>query len=231
MHIGLIGGIGVAATLVYYARLTAAMAARGKPLELTIVHAQVADLARNNPADNRAEQAAIYAALIGRLKASGADCAAITSLGGHFCFAETEAISPLPLVSAVEPIDGFLAARGLKRVGLLGTEVVMRTKLYGRLRAVEAVLPEDIDGVGSAYRAMASDGRCDAARRAFFHEAGRRLIAAGAEAVLLAGTDLGLAFDGEAPGYAAIDALDAHVAVLARLASGEATLAEATRWP
>ena len=48
----------------------------------------------------------------------------------------------------------------------------------------------------------------------------------GAEAIVLAGTDLNLAFDGQDPGYRVIDALDVHVDVLARLAAGETSLAE-----
>ena len=227
MHIGLIGGIGVAATVAYYQRLTAAMAARGKRLELTIVHADVRDLARNNAADDRAAQAAIYAGLIDRLRAAGAGCAAITSIGGHFCFAETEALSSLPLVSAVEPLDDFFAAEGLRRVGLLGVEGVMRSKLYGQLRRTEAVIPADPGAVGAAYRDMAITGACDEARRALFVEAGRGMVEAeGAEAVILAGTDLGLAFDGREAGYRVIDALDVHVDLLARIAAGETAPAE-----
>ena len=49
----------------------------------------------------------------------------------------------------------------------------------------------------------------------------------GAQAIVLAGTDLNLAFDGQDAGYPVIDALDVHVDVLARLATGAMTLAEA----
>ena len=129
MHIGLIGGIGPAATVSYYRRLCARMRQLDVPLELTIVHADVTTLIRNNLADRREEQAAIYAALIDRLKAAGAECVGITSLGGHFCFDETARVASLPLVSAVAPLDGFFAGEGLSRVGLLGTRVVMRTRL------------------------------------------------------------------------------------------------------
>ena len=121
MHIGLIGGIGPAATLVYYQRLCAAMAERRARLELTLVQADIHELIANNLADRREAQAVIYAGLIDRLKAAGADCAAITSIGGHFCFEETVARSSLPLVSAVEPLDHFFAAEGIGCVGLLGT--------------------------------------------------------------------------------------------------------------
>lgn len=225
MHIGLIGGIGPAATVVYYQRLCAAMAARGQPLDLTLVQADIHELIANNLADRRAAQAVVYAGLIDRLKAAGADCAAITSLGGHFCYAETVARSSLPLVSAVEPLDAFFASEGIGTVGLLGTRVVMRTKLYGQLLQTRAIaLDDEIEELGQLYQDMAVEGFCDAATRARFLDAGQRLADAGAEAVVLAGTDLNLAFDGQETGYRVIDALDVHVALLADLASGRASL-------
>ena len=225
MHIGLIGGIGPAATIVYYQRLCAAMAARGVPLELTVVQADIHTLIRNNLADRRAEQAEIYAQLIDRLKAAGAECAAITSLGGHFCFDETVALSALPLVSAVAPLDAFFVREGIGTVGLLGTRVVMRTKLYGQLQRTRAIaLEEEIEGLGQLYQDMAVAGTCDATTRARFLDAGQSLMDRGAEAVVLAGTDLNLAFDGRETPYRVIDALDVHVAVLADLASGSRSL-------
>nr|WP_092430173.1 aspartate/glutamate racemase family protein [Alloyangia pacifica] len=227
MHIGLIGGIGVAATVVYYQRLTAAVAALGAPLELTIVQADVQELIRNNLSDNRAAQAEVYARLIDRLAAAGCDCAAITSLGGHFCFEETVARSTLPLVSAVAPLDDYFAAEGLRRVGLLGTRVVMRTRLYGQLARTEAVaLDTETEALGQRYQDMAVAGCCTDEDRAAFFDAGHRMVRdMGAEAIVLAGTDLNLAFDGaQDPGYRIIDALDVHVDLLARLATGSASL-------
>ncbi len=223
MHLGLIGGIGPAATVVYYQQLTKKMRQKGCRLELTIVQADVYDLLKNNLADQRDAQAAIYAELITRLKAAGADCAAITSLGGHFCFAETAKISALPLISAVTPLDDYFAAQGLKRVGLLGTAVVMRTQLYGQLAKTKAIAPDsDLDVLGKLYQDIAISGTCTDAQRAVLFEEGRKMVEdQGAEAIILAGTDLNLAFDGQHnPGYPVIDALDVHVAVLADLASG-----------
>ncbi|MEX0369263.1 MAG: aspartate/glutamate racemase family protein [Tateyamaria sp.] len=221
MHIGLIGGIGPAATVSYYQQLTSAMRAIGHPLELTIVNADVDTLLANNTAGNKAAQARVYAELIDRLQAAGADCVAITSLGGHFCFEETVPLSSLPLVSAVAPLDAFFASKGMKTVGLLGTGVVMRTKLYGQLEQTEAVVPDAVEPVGQAYTDMAIAGVCDEAQRAFFIAEGRKLMDAGAEAVILAGTDLNLAFDGREVGYPVVDALDVHVDQLVRLASGQ----------
>ena len=46
MHIGLIGGIGPAATEFYYRNLVRAHAAANRAMELTIVHADMRDLFR-----------------------------------------------------------------------------------------------------------------------------------------------------------------------------------------
>jgi aspartate racemase len=216
MHLGLIGGIGVAATIVYYQRLTAAVAARGARLDLTIVHGDIQELIRNNLADRRQEQARAFLPLVERLARAGCDCAALTSLGAHFCFAELEALSPLPLVSGVAPLDDHFAEAGIRRIGLLGTRVVMRTRLYGQLKRTEALALDDaIETLGQAYQDVAVAGVCTPAQRRLFLEAGARMMAAGAEAIVLAGTDLNLAFDGVDAGYPVIDALDVHVGVLA----------------
>ena len=228
MHIGLIGGIGVAATVSYYERLTKEVAGRGQKLELTIVHADVQTLIANNAANPRAEQAQIYAGLIDRLKAAGCDCASITSLGGHFCYGETVDRSSLPLVSGVSPLDTYFAHQGIQTVGLLGTRVVMATRLYGQLTQTTAVALDDrIEQLDNAYIDMAVAGTCDDARRAMFIEAGRQMVAdQGAEAIVLAGTDLSLAFGGVTTDYPVIDALDVHVGVLADLATGRVALSE-----
>lgn len=226
MHLGLIGGIGPASTVVYYQQLTAAMRLAGVSLELTMVNADANVLVKNNLADDRAAQAQVYAGLIDRLKAAGADCAVITSLGGHFCFDETVAASPLPLVSGVAPLDVAFAEQAIETVGLLGTAVVMRTKLYGQLTKTKAIAPTDIDASGQMYLDMALSSVCTDAQRSAFFDQGQNLIDAGADAVVLAGTDLNLAFDGRDTGYKVIDALDVHVSLLVDLATGKANLAD-----
>lgn len=226
MHIGLIGGVGVAATIVYYQRLTDAVKRRGVPLRLTIAHADIATLVRTNREDLRQEQAEAFLQQVEDLAGAGADCAALSSIGAHFCYDELKAMSPLPLVSAIAPLDDYFAGEGLARVGLLGTRVVMRTGLFGQLRRTEPVVIEgEIDHIGQTYQDVAVAGACGPRERDLFLDAGRRLVAEhGAEAVVLAGTDLNLAFAGAAPGYRVIDALDVHVDLLARLATGETPL-------
>jgi aspartate racemase len=226
MHVGLIGGIGPAATELYYRGLVAAHTAYTDgmadppPMDLTIVHAEVRDLARNFNAGKPKEQAEIFARLVDRLKGAGAGMAAVTSIGGHFCIDELRAVSPLPLIEAIPVLDADLAGRGLERVGLLGTRGVMESGVYGGLRSIDWVAPpaDALDIVHDDYVAMAISGVITEDRRARLFRAGKALCEdQGAEAVVLAGTDLFLAFDGRDCGFPVIDAAEVHIAEIHRL--------------
>lgn len=218
MHIGLIGGIGPAATEFYYRGLIDRHAAADTCPDLTIAHADVRDMVRNLAARDPAAQAQIFARLVHRLKAAGAEAAVVTSMGGHFCIQQLEAISPLPMINGVTAVAEEIARRGLKSIGIMGTRMVMETGLYGSLAPLRIVLPEGdaLQRVHETYGAMASIGRVTAAQRGFFHVMGRRLIDRGADAVLLGGTDLFLAFQGEDPGYPVLDSADIHVEAVYR---------------
>lgn len=226
MHIGLIGGIGVAASVVYYQRLAALMEKKNSVLRMTLSHGDIHTLIKNNLADNRQPQAEIFAKQIDELKSAGADIAALTSLGAHYCFEELQSLSSLPLVSGVAPLDHHFAKLGIKRVGLLGTRIVMQSRLYGQLLKTEAVvLDADIETIGQTYQDVAVAGVCTPAQRELFLNAGQSMVEEqGADAIVLAGTDLNLAFDGQETSYPIVDALDVHVDLLASLAAGETEL-------
>ena len=97
MQIGLIGGIGRAATDHYYRSLIYAFAEKNASLELTIVHADTRTLLDNLASNDAAPQVAIYMKLTDRLAAAGAGCVAVTSIAGHFCIDAYKASSPHPL--------------------------------------------------------------------------------------------------------------------------------------
>lgn len=213
MHIGLIGGIGPAATDFYYRGLIERHVASGIPLDVTICHADVREMSRNLTGKNPGRQAEIFAKLVHRMKDAGAVAAAITSMGGHFCVDQLTAISPLPILNAIPAVDAALARMKLKKIGILGTRTVMESRLYSGIPSVEVVPTEGeaLDRVHSNYVDMATVGRVTDAQRRVFFEAGRELCARGAEAIMLGGTDLFLAFAGHDPGFAVIDCADIHV--------------------
>jgi aspartate racemase len=221
MHVGLIGGIGPAATEFYYRGLVRAFAAANRKLELTIVNAEVREMTRNLTAQSPQAQAEIFAELIGRLKAAGAKAAAVTSMGGHFCIKELMAISPLPLINAIPELDAYFGKMGVKRIGILGSGAVMSSKFYGGVTSVEIAAPKggDLDEVGKRYLALATAAVATDDDRRFFREAGRKLVEdQRADVVVLAGTDLFLAFDGTSPGYKLADAADIHIGAIVRAA-------------
>jgi aspartate racemase len=225
MHIGLIGGIGPAATEHYYRGLVERHAASGTPLELTIAHADVRDLSRNLASHDAVKQAGLFLRLVRRLEAAGAGAAAVTSMGGHFCIKELEAVSPLPILNAIPEVDAAIRQGGLKTIGILGTRLVMESGLYGGITAARIVLPqgEALDEVHNNYVDMAIAGRVTDAQRRVFFAIGQQLCREqGAEAVMLGGTDLFLAFAGQDCGFPVIDCAEVHVAAIYRKSAGEA---------
>lgn len=219
MHIGLIGGIGPAATDLYYRALIDRHAAGGTVPEITIVHADVKTMSANLVAGRAQGQAEIFARLVGRLKAAGAQAAAVTSMGGHFCINELEPIAPLPMLHGPVAVAQAIRDRGIKAIGILGTRLVMSTGLYGHIKSARVIVPEGplLDQVHDSYVAMAGIGRITEGQKSFFQKMGAKLCREqGADAILLGGTDLFLAFQGQDPGYSVLDAADIHAEAIYR---------------
>lgn len=221
MHIGLIGGIGPAATDFYYRRLISRFANEGVPLELTIVHADTPTLLGNLAANNAAAQVAIYVALTNRLVSAGAQCAVVTSIAGHFCIEAFKAVSPLPVVDLISAVGLAIDQRGLKRVGIIGTSAAMQTKLYGGVPNAELVAPsgKDLDDVHQAYVTMAAAGMVTQAQRDVFNTVSHKLLdEAGCEAIMLGGTDLAMVFNEQEAAFPLVDCAGIHADAIARLA-------------
>lgn len=223
MHIGLIGGIGPAATLVYYDALSRQCAQAGQRLHLTVANADTREMIANMEAGRPDLQAAVFAGYIDQLKASGCKAVAITSMGGHFCVKELKAISSLPIISAVPALEACFAARGYRTVGVMGTRAVMRTGIYG-VRATEVIAPDGdaLDEVHAQYLSIAVAAVATSEQRAFFKAAGQALIDRGADVVILGGTDLSVAFADD-PGYPILDSALVHAEAIGRVAMDEAS--------
>jgi aspartate racemase len=221
MHIGLIGGIGPAATDFYYRRLITTFARKNAVLELTMAHADTPTLLKNLARNDVAAQTAIYSRLTERLVSAGAECVAITSIAGHFCIDDFKAVSQLPVVDLIDEVSRTIEARGLKRIGILGTRTVMETRFYGRIASAEVIPPSepDLDDVHQAYSSMAAAGVITEKQRSIFYEASHRLLENyGAEAIMLGGTDLALAFTEDTTEFPLIDCAGIHADAISRLA-------------
>ena len=79
------------------------------------------------------------------------------------------------------------------------------------------VLPagEALQQVHEAYREMAFEGRITEPRREVFLSAGRQMMREqGADAIMLGGTDLFLAFEGQNPGFPLVDCAAIHIGAI-----------------
>jgi len=222
MHIGLVGGIGPAATNYYYRCMIEAAARHAFDLNLTIVHADSPTLLGNQASGDKAAQVAIFSRLAERLKTAGAETVAITSIAGHFCIEEFKRISPLPVIDMIKEVNRAIRDMGLQKVGILGTRTVMETGFYGGIESADVISPSkvDLEDVHQAYVEMASAGTVTENQREVFLSVSCRLIAESrAEAIILGGTDLFLAFDGRDVSFEVIDCAKVHIDVIAKLAA------------
>jgi len=219
MQIGLIGGIGPAATDFYYRSLIAKFSAIKKPLELTIVHADAPTLLSNLEKNDVDTQVEIYRQLTERLASAGAECVAVTSIAGHFCIEEFKQCSPLKVIDMLTIVDEAVSVRKLSRIGILGTRTVMETKFYAGISAAKVIAPtgSKLDEVHAAYISMAASGQVTKSQRAVFDSACSWLIEhEGVEVIMLGGTDLGLVYKEGQTEFKLVDCAAIHVDAIVR---------------
>ena len=222
MQIGLIGGIGPAATNYYCRRLISEFASRKAALEMTIVHADAPTLLRNLECNDVDAQVKIYNRLTDRLVAAGAECVVVTSIAGHFCIDTFKENSLLHVIDMLTEVDKVVRAKELTRVGILGTRTVMETRFYSGISTAEVIPPKGstLDDVHSAYVAMATSGRVTSSQRTVFDSACDQLIQeAEVDAIMLGGTDLALVYDEHQTVFPVVNCAAIHVEAVVRTAT------------
>lgn len=215
--LGLIGGLGPGATVHYYRGLLAAHEKQGRVPRMLIAHADVTR-ARLLAEEMKLEELARYlGGLIESMAAGGAEMTAIVAVTPHICAAELIRLSPLPLIDMVTEVAEAIRARGLKRVALFGTRSTVESRMFGRL-GVDVVMPkpDEIDFIHNTYLDVLYD-RSTPAQVDRLREQARTLIARdGAEAVLIAGTDLAMVFNESNAGFPTLDCAGVHIAAITR---------------
>jgi aspartate racemase len=217
--IGLVGGLGVGAAVHYYRELAAATDRIGQPLQLSMVHAQMSRVFEHASAGDRDGLARYLAGIFSQLQASGATIGVIPALTPHLAIDELLAIAPLPLVSMLDAVNTEIAARGLKRVALLGTRFVVESNLFGKLQGVDVVRPsaDDITIIHDTYSQLAREGAVTDAKRTRLIEIAQSLCDRhSVDAILLAGTDLAVLFNETNTPFPSLDCARAHIEAIVR---------------
>jgi len=217
--LGLIGGLGPGATIHYYQQLLATHAAHGRTPHLLIIHADMSRVLKDVADGNLSGLAHYLAGLIERLAGGGATLAAISAIAPHICIPQLVPLSRLPIVDIVEETARCVRDRKLAHVALFGTRFAMETRLFGRLRDVDVVMPrpDELDHIHDTDTRIAREGagtseQADSLRRL----ADTLRERDGVEAIVLAGTDLALLFDEASAGFPAIDCVRLHVDAIVR---------------
>ncbi|MEM7067268.1 MAG: amino acid racemase [Pseudomonadota bacterium] len=213
MHIGLIGGIGPAATDFYYRRLISTLGAKDVAFDITIAHANAPTSLQNITENNVDEQLAVYTRLTDRLAVAGAEMVVVTSIAGHFCIEPFKEVSSLPVINMIEETNKQVANMGFDKIGILGTRTVMESRFYGGITSAEIIPPQgdQLDQVHKAYVTMAASGEVNDQQRGVFAEACEMLLEGqGAEAIMLGGTDLTLVYDQNHVEFPVIDCAAIH---------------------
>ena len=217
--IGLIGGLGVGATVYYYRELVKAHAARGFVPNLLIVHADVNRVLHYAATGDVAQMAEYLLVLIRRLEAAGAKVAAIPAITPHMCEPELSPRSPIPLLSLVDEIVGEVRRRELRRVALFGTRFTIETGLFGRLKAADVVSPttSEIEFIHQAYLQIVNSGSGTEEQHQGLRQVAHTLIEReNVDAIILAGTELSLIFNEANLDFPHIDGSRLHLDAIMR---------------
>jgi aspartate racemase len=219
--VGIVGGLGVGATVHYYEKIAAACTARGIVPDLLFNHADANTgqvFIRAGRLDRLGDYLAPY---IDQFATGGAQAVAIPAVTPHIAIAEIKARTKVPLINIMETLGAELRARKLKRVALFGTIYTMQGSLWGQVTDAEIVKPQpdEMTFVGEAYQRL-----LDTQTPAPGDIERLREIAAtlqkrdGIETILLAGTDLTVIFDEANAGFPCIDVARPHIdAIVERL--------------
>ena len=150
------------------------------------------------------------------LEAAGADALLICTNTMHRVADDVEQAVSIPLLHIADPTAARIRAEGYRRVGLLGTAFTMEQDFYtGRLRERHGldVLVPDAPDREAVHRIIYDElvaGRLEPASRAVFREVIGRLIAAGAEAVILGCTEIMLLVRPEDSAVPLFDTTEIH---------------------
>ncbi|MBU1049516.1 amino acid racemase [Candidatus Bipolaricaulota bacterium] len=218
--IGILGGMGPAATIEYFRRLVAAT-----PAAFDQAHVRI--LIDNNPHipdrtdaifGSGPDPSPVLASMARGLAASGADFLTMPCNTGHFF---KDAIRSAVDIPFIDMIVETVRALTVHKVGLLATTGTLRTGLYAAacaMRDIQLITPNETDQelVMDIIRRVKAGGSGASVQR---HAASitARLADKGAEAVIAGCTEISLISGKDMP-VCWIDALDCLVASALRLA-------------
>ena len=199
--IGLIGGMSWESSAEYYRIINEAVRDRlgnphsAKSIMVSVDFAEVEALQRQGRW-TEATQMMVEAAQ--RVERGGADFVVICTNTMHKMADEVQAAIRIPLLHIADAAAEKVKARGLRKVGLLGTKFTMEEEFYrGRLvhgHGLQVLIPDEEDRA-IVHRVIYEElvaGKINPASKAQFRRIIAGLVGQGAEGIILGCTEIGL---------------------------------------
>ena len=221
--LGLIGGTGPESTVAYYKGIEYGVqrkSGRNFFPNLTIESLSVFDVLAFCEKRDYAGLTAYLLNGIRNLAAAGARYAALTGITPHIVFEELSSASPIPLVSMVDAARDDAAARGFKKICLLGTLPTMEGTFFQSSfakRGIEVITPNAGERrfIGTKIETELEFGKVLPDTRSEFKAIAERVIREEqAQAVVLGCTELPLIFADVSLPVPYIDVMQVHIAAL-----------------
>jgi aspartate racemase len=217
--IGILGGMGPAATVDLMARIVAATPARGDEDHLHLLIDSNPQVANRNLAiaGMGPSPAPVLVAMARGLEAQGAEMLAIACNSAHAWAGDIRAATGIPLVSMIEATVAAIPA-GIRRVGLLAADACLAAGLYQKPIA-EAGLDTLVADDQSAFMRLVygvKAGETGPGARAGMADIAKRLVDRGAEVIVAACTEVPLLLAAADVTVPLIDSTDALVRQLIR---------------
>ena len=233
LTVGLIGGMSWESSQLYYRLLNQGVKRRlgglhsASCLMYSVDFAEIEALQHAGDWDAAGERLAAAARAV---QAAGADCLVLCTNTMHKVAPSIEAAVSIPFLHIGDASAAAIRAAGLDRVGLLGTRFTMEQEFYrDRLarHGLEVLVPEPADRelVHRVIYAELCQGRCEADSRRQYRRIIGQLAAAGAEAILLGCTEIGLLVGAQDSPVPVFDSTEIHAAAAVSFALGEAASA------
>lgn len=197
--LGLIGGMSWESSAEYYRLINAGVRDRLGELRsarILMWSFDFAEIEALQHAGRWDDAAALLVEAARRLERGGAECLVICTNTMHRMADAVQAAVAVPLLHIADPTAARIRAAGLGRVGLLGTAFTMEQDFYrGRLEAKHGleVLVPDAEDRAVVHRIIYEElvqGRVEAVSRDAYRAVIARLVARGAEAVILGCTEI-----------------------------------------
>ncbi len=217
--LGIIGGLGPESTVDYYRfiieeyrRRTGTNASPPMLINSLDIERGIALVS----ADDFSGLAAYIGDGLQRLARAGADFAVMAANTPHIAFDAIQHLSPIPLLSIVECTRDRAVKLGMKRLVLLGTGFTMRGRFYPEVfdrAGIMLLTPDDEEKsfIHEKYLGELLKNEFLPATRDRMLEIITRLAGQGAEAVIMAGTELPLLLRESKPPVPFLDTTLIHV--------------------